>query len=88
MLYISEVVSDKFLLSYIFEFWKIIEGLFKSPVVLITHVVKEFSVSYPTAKSDLEKLVEIEILQELPETRPKAYYAPQVLKAAYNDTNH
>ncbi|MCA9246067.1 MAG: Fic family protein [Planctomycetales bacterium] len=65
--------------------YKIIEGLFTKPLVWVTHVAEQFSVSYPTAKSDLDRLVDADILRELPDSRPKAYYAPDVMKAAYHE---
>lgn len=65
--------------------YKIIEGLFKSPIVRVTDVAERFGVSYPTAKSDLDKLADANILSELTDSRPKAYFAREVMQAAYYD---
>jgi hypothetical protein len=42
-------------------------------------------VTYPTAKSDVERLVQAGVLTELPNASPKTYYAPEVFAVAYDD---
>lgn len=63
----------------------IIEGLFQTPLLSIPDVVKRFNVSYPTAKSDVEKLVKLKILAELPDAHPKIFFCPQIFSVAFED---
>lgn len=62
---------------------RIAEKLFHSPAVTIAEVAKEVQVTYPTAKADVEKLVDMKILQEIPDRHPKTYYAPEIFDIAY-----
>jgi Fic family protein len=63
----------------------IIEDLFTTPVVRVPALAKKCSVSYPTAKADVTSLVEKGVLQEIPGTRPKAYFSPAILEIAYSN---
>ncbi|HNS21847.1 MAG TPA: Fic family protein [Sedimentisphaerales bacterium] len=63
----------------------IIEDLFTSPVVRISKLAKRHSVTYPTAKADVDGLVEKGVLQVIPDVRPKAYFAPDIFKIAYRE---
>jgi len=63
----------------------IIEDLFTSPVVRISTLSKEYSVTYPTAKADVDALVHKQILREIPNVRPKAFFAPEIFKIAYRE---
>jgi len=63
----------------------IVEGLFSSPIVRITDVAKRLGITYPTAKTDVEKLVELEILSPLREVKPKAFVARRIFDAAYGE---
>jgi Fic family protein len=63
----------------------LIEGLFSNPIVRITDVARRLEVTYPTAKADVEKLVEVGILAELKTARPKAFYSPAIFNAAYGE---
>lgn len=63
----------------------IIEDLFTSPVVTIPALRDRHSVSYPTAKADVTGLLEKGVLQEIPDTRPKAYFSPAIVDIAYRD---
>lgn len=40
---------------------------------------------YPTAKSDVERLVKVGILAELANASPKTFYAPEIYDVAYRD---
>jgi Fic family protein len=62
---------------------QIVENIFVSPFARIVDVQRTLNVSYPTAKSDLERLEQAGILSELPDVSPKTYYAPEVFNAAY-----
>lgn len=63
----------------------IVDELFVSPVVQIPHLADEYGVAYNTAKADVERLVEVEILVELSEMRQRTFLAPQVLEATFAD---
>jgi Fic family protein len=63
----------------------ILEGLFHDPIVTAPLLAERLTVSYPTAKNDIDRLVESGILQEIAETRPRAYFAPKIMKAAYGE---
>lgn len=59
----------------------LIDRLFSVPVLTIPYVVQESQVTYATARNDIEKLVQIGLLEPAPEAvRPKAYYAAGVLE--------
>jgi Fic family protein len=64
---------------------QIVEGIFESPFVRIADLPQRLGITYPTAKADVERLVEAEILSELPNVAPKTYYAPEVFNVAYDE---
>jgi Fic family protein len=64
---------------------RIIEGLFSNPILRITDVAARLNVTYPTAKADIEKLVNHGILIELGNSYPKAFYSNDIFQAAYNE---
>jgi cell filamentation protein, protein adenylyltransferase len=61
----------------------IIDMLFAHPVIRSAQVAKKCGVSKEAARRDLKKLVEIEILTELPETRPQAFACFPIISAAW-----
>lgn len=63
----------------------IVEGLFVSPVVTIPGVATAADVTYPTAKSDIMRLVDLGILKEVADKTPKYYFSPQIYEIAYGD---
>ena len=63
----------------------ITENLFSTPILTIPQVVKQCGVTYPTAKSDVETLLELDILREMNSQRPRTFYCPEVFAAAYDD---
>ncbi|WP_437186617.1 hypothetical protein SH668x_003776 [Planctomicrobium sp. SH668] len=63
----------------------LIESLFRSPMVSITKAARDFEVSYKTVQRELDKLVQIEILQETPNWYPKVYVAHEVLSIAFGN---
>lgn len=65
--------------------YKIVEGLFRSPFVRIADLPKRLDVSYPTAKSDVERLISVGILSELADTPIRTVYAHDVFRIAYAD---
>jgi len=65
----------------------IIEDVFHSPFVRIASLPDRLDVTYPTAKADVERLVEAGILKELDGVSPKTFYAPEVFNIAYEEVD-
>lgn len=65
--------------------YAIVEGLFRSPVVRIADLPKRLSVSYPTAKADVERLISAGILSEFADTPIRTVFAHEVFRIAYAD---
>jgi len=63
----------------------LIETLFRFPLLSITEAAKRMEVSYPTAKRDIDRLVDCGILFELGNSHPKIFYAREIFAIAYND---
>jgi Fic family protein len=63
----------------------IVERLFANPITRVPDLVAAFDVKYPTARADIDRLIDAGILHELPKTYPKAFYAPAIMRAAYYD---
>jgi Fic family protein len=63
---------------------RIVDRLFTHPVVKIAWLSRDFGVTYPTAKDDVERLERAGILRPLSGVSPKAYYAPEIMKVAYD----
>jgi Fic family protein len=63
----------------------IVEGLFVSPVVTIPGVAASAEVTYPTAKSDIARLVDLGILKEGADKTPKYFFSPRIYDVAYGD---
>lgn len=63
----------------------LIDSLFTNPIVQIPHVARTLKVTYPTAKNDVDKLVELGILSELRSAPPKAFYSRAIYDAAYRE---
>ncbi len=64
----------------------IVEALFANPIVRITDLANRLEVTYPTAKADIERLVEAGVLTELRDAYPKAFYARDIFDAAYSES--
>lgn len=64
---------------------RLVDGLFSNPIVRVTDVAKRLDVTYPTAKSDIAKLVDLGILVELEKAYPKAFVSPAIFDAAYRE---
>lgn len=63
-----------------------IEKLFEFPLINVPNLAREHSITYPTAKADIDFLISIGILSEMETNRrPKAYVAMEVLKIAYSE---
>jgi Fic family protein len=63
----------------------IVDDIFESPFARVIDVQKRLEITYPTAKSDLEKLTDVGILRPLPNVAPRTYYAPDVYQIAYEN---
>jgi len=62
-----------------------IDRLFISPMVTITALAKEFDVDYHTAQKDIDRLVVAGILREISESRPRSFYAQEIMRIAYDE---
>jgi Fic family protein len=62
----------------------LVDRLFRSPVIGVTQYGKEMKVSYPTARSDLKKLAELGILEEL-EMDLITYYCSPIYRVTFED---
>jgi len=63
----------------------LVDTLFTAPLVNIPDVARRNGVAYQTAKRDIERLLELDILTTLPDTRPKAYCSRDIFRIAYED---
>jgi len=66
-----------------FRLSALVDDLFKSPVVTVTGVKKKFQVTYPTAKSDLQKLASMGIIKDLEMRELMTYYCPTIYQITY-----
>jgi Fic family protein len=66
----------------------IVNGLFTSPMRTVPSAVKEYGVSYQTARADLERLRDCGILQEVPDVHPRLFFAPQIVAIAYRNLDN
>lgn len=64
----------------------LVDRLFKSPVIGVTQYSKEVKVTYPTARSDLRKLEQLGILENL-KLDPISYYCPSIYRITFEDIN-
>ena len=64
---------------------QIVDGIFYYPFIRIAELPNRLEISYPTAKADIDRLVDLNILRELPDTYPKTYYAPEVFEISYDE---
>jgi len=61
----------------------IIDGLFQGPVVQVPPLARQYGVTYPTARADIDRLIKVEILRELPGLQRKTFFAPDILEVTY-----
>lgn len=61
----------------------IVDALFVTPVVQISSLAERYEVTYPTAKADVDRLLSVDILLEIPDSSPKSYVAPEILEITY-----
>lgn len=60
----------------------IVDHLFERPALTVTDAATKLGVTYPAAKSTIDKLIEIGILSEHEGAYPKVYFAPEILRAS------
>lgn len=65
---------------------RVIDELFSSPVISITEHARRCDVSYPTAKSDIEKLHREGVLMELRLAPKRTFCAPAILDVIYDES--
>ncbi len=65
----------------------IVDRMFHSPFVQLSTLPALLGVTYPTAKSDVERLVAAGILKELLNVSPRTFYAPEVYNIAYDEVD-
>jgi Fic family protein len=63
----------------------IVDELFLLPADTIPRIAKRCDVTYPTAKSDVERLIEVDVIREIGSNRPRVFYAPEILTITYED---
>ncbi|MEZ4601429.1 MAG: Fic family protein [Syntrophotaleaceae bacterium] len=63
----------------------ILDDLFISPVVTIPWIAKKHDVTYPTAKSDVDKLLSAGILIEFSDAPQKTFYSPEIVQITYQE---
>jgi Fic family protein len=63
----------------------IIDSLFDTPIIVALKLVEKHKVTYPTARADLKKLENADILQVLPEASHITYYCPEIFRITYSD---
>jgi cell filamentation protein, protein adenylyltransferase len=61
----------------------IVDDLFRLPMVRISDLPVRLGITYPTAKADVERLVEAGILAELSDTLVKTFHAPEIVRIVY-----
>lgn len=59
------------------------DQLFIRPVIRPAELVARYGITYPTAASDIKKLVSAGILEEVVGVTPKTYLAPEILQITY-----
>ncbi|MGQ0332957.1 Fic family protein [Halomonas elongata] len=65
---------------------QIINDLFENPVVTIPAFSERYGVSFPTAKSDVQKLCELGVLEKhRKKQRPQIFLAAGIMQAAYSE---
>jgi Fic family protein len=63
----------------------LVERLFVNPITRVGDVMKAFGIQYPTARREIDRLVGAGILEPLPNIYPMAFFAPEIMRAAYYD---
>ena len=64
---------------------RIVEMLFSNPIVRVSDIARKLGVTYPTAKTDIDRLAALNILRELPGVYPRAFVSKEIFDAAYGE---
>jgi Fic family protein len=64
---------------------RLVDELFLSPVIRVTHARDITSVTYPTARADLRALERLGIVAEIPGSRPITYGCYPIIEVVYVD---
>ena len=64
---------------------ELVDALFATPFTQIPRVSQQFGVTYPTAKSDVEALVKVGILDEIKDRNPRTFVAPEIFAIAFEE---
>lgn len=64
---------------------KLVDRLFSRPVITVNQYKSEFSVTYPTARSDLRRLETMGIVQPIEDLELITYYCDQIYKITYEN---
>ncbi len=63
----------------------IIDSLFDTPIIVALKLAQKHKVTYPTARADLKKLENVDILKVLPDALHITYYCPEIFRITYSD---
>ena len=66
---------------------KIIDCLFDSPVFRVSDIKKMCGTSMPTARADVQQLVDAGIIEHLRGRRPMTFFTPGILDIAYSEND-
>jgi Fic family protein len=66
---------------------QIIEHLFTSPVVTIPILASRYDINYRTAQSDIMRLVQVGILTEIENARPRTFFSREIMGIAYSENS-
>lgn len=55
------------------------------PVVQIPHLAGRHDVAYNTAKADVERLMDANILEEIADARQRTFVAPRIVAATFGE---
>lgn len=61
---------------------KLVDILFERPAISVNQAAEALSMTYPAAKKNIDKLVELEILREVPEIYPRMFIASEIMRVA------
>ena len=65
---------------------QIVDAVFEyGPVFRVRELMSLCNTSRPTAQKDINRLIEVEIVQHLVGDRPRTYFVPAIFGIAYSD---
>jgi Fic family protein len=63
----------------------IVDDLFIAPVLRIPYVAKKYNITYPTAKTAIEKLMTIGIIVEVEDQPTRTFLSPQIFEVTFGE---